>query len=202
MEDNRNPLDRSPAVQQVSDHSLAAHPEQDEQTTRRTVLRWVIRASYGAFGLAFVLPALTLRTLTQRVQGVAAGDTLVYATGDQAGSPLLATAIKSGMAVQAFPKDKTSDSNNLVEVVRISDDAAGVVAFSAICTHLGCSVLGTLTGEGLIICPCHGSEYDPANQAAVRRGPAGRALPGLPINIEADGSIRATGGFTGKVGPD
>jgi len=202
MQDNRNPLDRSPAVQQVSDHSLAPHPEEDAQTTRRTVLRWVIRASYGAFGLAFVLPALTLRTLTQRVQGVAAGDTLVYATGDQAGSPLMATAIKSGTAVQAFPQDKTQDSNNLVEVVRVSDDAAGVVAFSAICTHLGCSVLPALTAEGLIICPCHGSEYDPANQAAVRRGPAGRALPGLPINIEGDGSIRATGGFTGKVGPD
>jgi Rieske Fe-S protein len=149
-----------------------------------------------------VLPAVALRTLRQETKTVAAGDVLVHATGDQAGTPLTAEQMQPGSAAQAFPEGKTEESNNLIEVVRLSEDPASFVAYSAICTHLGCSVLPTLSEDMLIYCPCHASAFDPADNAAVRRGPAGRPLPSVPIEVAANGAIVATGGFSGKVGPE
>jgi rieske iron-sulfur protein len=173
-----------------------------ELESRRHFLLWLIRSSYGAFALAFALPALALRTLTRVTQAVAAGDTLVYASTDRAGVTIHATDLKQGTPVQAFPANKTNDTDNLIELVQLSDDSASIVAYSAICTHLGCTVLARLTDQGYIPCPCHGSQYDPANHAAVVHGPANRALPSLPIRVESDGTITATGGFSGKVGPN
>lgn len=178
---------------------LDAHTR--SMTTRRNVLRWTIRAAYGAFALAFAIPALALRTLTQESQEVAAGDVLVYAAGDREGTPLNVDQIAAGTSVQAFPQDKTEESNNLIEIVRLGEDASSVVAYSAICTHLGCSVLPDLGEDGLIFCPCHASAFDPADNAAVRGGPAGRPLPSLPLTIGADGAIVANGTFSGDVGP-
>lgn len=177
-------------------------PRFDVHPSRRRLLRWLIRAGYGAFALAFALPALALRTLSQERKEVAAGDTFVYATGDKTGQPVLAADLQAGQAAQAFPKGKEDNQENLVEFVKLAGDPASLVAYSAICTHLGCTVLGNLDQNGNILCPCHASLYDPANGAAVLRGPAGRPLPSLPISVAADGSIAATGGFSGPVGPD
>lgn len=181
----------------------AGPPEMDEEMqSRRVFLRWLIRASYGAFALAFALPALALRTLTRETQAVAAGDTLVYASSDRAGVPIKANDIRPDTPVQAFPANKTTETSNLIELVRLTEDQSSLVAYSAICTHLGCSVLARLTDEGYIPCPCHGSQFDPANNARVVHGPASRPLPSLPIRVESDGTIIATAGFSGKVGPD
>jgi Rieske Fe-S protein len=85
-----------------------------------------------------LLPALALRSLTREVQEVAAGDLVVYATGDQAGLPVDVAAIKPDLAVQAFPEAKSDNERNLIELVRLAADLpAGLVAYSAICTHLG-----------------------------------------------------------------
>ncbi|MFC7261873.1 Rieske (2Fe-2S) protein [Streptomyces lutosisoli] len=59
-------------------------------------------------------------------------------------------------------------------------------AFSAICTHLGCTV-NSVSG-GTINCPCHGSKYSIEN-AAVEAGPAPRPLPAKKITVEGN-SIR------------
>lgn len=178
------------------------HAEDREMESRRGFLVWLIRASYGAFALAFALPALALRTLTRETKAVASGDTLVYASSDRSGVPINAGELKPGMPIQAFPADKTTDTNNLVELVQLSDDPSSLVAYSAICTHLGCTVLAQLTDQGYIPCPCHGSQFDPENDARVTQGPANRPLPSLPVRIESDGTIVATGGFSGQVGPD
>jgi rieske iron-sulfur protein len=172
-----------------------------ETSTRRRALLWFIRISLGAFAAAFALPALALRTLRQETKTVAAGDILVHASGSLEGSPLNVDDIASGSAVQAFPEGKTEDAHNLIEIVRLSNDTSSVVAYSAICTHLGCSVLPKLTAESYIPCPCHGSLFDPANNAEVLSGPAGRPLPSLPIEVRDDGTIVAIGEFSGKVGP-
>jgi len=162
----------------------------------------LIRLGYGAFALAFALPALALKTLTSEVQSVAAGDRLVYATGDQAGNPVSVDDIPSGSSVQAFPEGKSDNQNALIELVHLPGNAdPAVVAYSAMCTHLGCSVLAQLNAEGNIVGPCHASVFDPADRAAVLSGPAGRPLPGLPISIESDGAIAAAGSFDGPVGP-
>jgi hypothetical protein len=44
-------------------------PRARERSSRRRALKWVIRAGYGAFALAFVPPALALRSLTQKIEG-------------------------------------------------------------------------------------------------------------------------------------
>lgn len=188
----------------VSNHGL---PEGDRTAAgamlqRRRFLKWLIRLGYGAFALAFAVPALALRTLTQEAKNVAAGDQLVFALGDRAGTPVTLDAIPVNSAVQAFPIGKTGNQNNLIELVRFDGQTdQPVIAFSAICTHLGCSVLAQLNDDGKIVCPCHASIFDPANGAAVVQGPAGRPLPGLPVQIEADGAIVATGTFDAPVGP-
>jgi Rieske Fe-S protein len=56
-------------------------------------------------------------------------------------------------------------------------------AFSATCTHQGCTV-GEVT-EGAITCPCHGSRFAVADGAVVR-GPADAPLP--PVTIAVDGT--------------
>lgn len=190
-----------------SDTDLAVYRAQRQRlqkergANRRRILQWVIGVGTGAFSLALLLPALALRSLTQEVEEVSAGDTLVYATGNQAGLPIDASALEPGAAVQAFPEGKSDNERNLIELVRLAEDLpAGLVAYSAICTHLGCTVLPNLT-EGNILCPCHASLFDPARDAAVIRGPANRPLPALPIEIAEKGEIVAAGGFAGPVGP-
>src|SRR5829696_2290441 len=178
-----------------------AHHE-EQLATRRRVLRWAIRVGTGAFSLALLLPALALRTLTREVQDVTVGDTLVYASGGQAGLPVDIAAIEPVMAVQVFPEGKSDNERNLVELVRLAGDLPmGLVAYSAICTHLGCTVLPQLSEQGYIVCPCHGSVFDPAAAARVVSGPANRPLLALPIEVASDGVVRAAGGFEGPVGP-
>jgi Rieske Fe-S protein len=59
-------------------------------------------------------------------------------------------------------------------------------AFSAICTHQGCTV-GTVA-NGTIDCPCHGSKYRIAD-GSVEAGPAPKPLPAEHIKVEGN-SIR------------
>ncbi|RKN37978.1 ubiquinol-cytochrome c reductase iron-sulfur subunit [Streptomyces hoynatensis] len=61
-------------------------------------------------------------------------------------------------------------------------DETTVVAFSAICTHAGCTVQPD--GEELH-CPCHNSVFDAAT-GEVLDGPAPTALPAIPVKIDAD----------------
>jgi rieske iron-sulfur protein len=175
----------------------------DPLASRRRLLKWLIRIGIGVFALAFALPALALKTLKQQQDEVAAGDVLVYATGNQAGQPVLPDQLQPAQGVQLFPQGKTNNQDNLIELVRLAAGTGvdGLVAYSAICTHLGCSVIATLNSDGHIACPCHGSQFDPANGAAVVHGPAGRPLPSLPIALDPNGGIMANGGFSGPVGP-
>lgn len=64
------------------------------------------------------------------------------------------------------------------------------VAYSAVCTHQGCTV--AYNGEqGTLDCPCHGSVFDPSQEAQPQSGPAQRPLPDIPIEVQ-DGSVVRT----------
>ena len=65
------------------------------------------------------------------------------------------------------------------------------VAYDAICPHAGCTV-GYAPGAKLIVCPCHGSEFDPATGAVVSP-PAPRGLTPIHVAVSADGSLLADG---------
>ena len=210
MSDRRDEFGRpQEAGGEGNEPALSGVPPADEPRTgpvaRRRLLKWVIRAGYAAFGIAFVVPATALRSLSLRTQTVGQGDPLVYApttSGASVGAPLLAADLAVGTGVQVFPEGKQDDQNNLIEVVRVAEGsgAEGLVAYSAICTHLGCAVYAQLDAEGRIACPCHASLFDPANDAAVVGGPAPRPLPGLPIDVNGDGAVVAAGPFEGPVG--
>lgn len=62
------------------------------------------------------------------------------------------------------------------------------VAFDATCTHAGCPVQYD-SGSQLLICPCHGAEFDPAQAAALMQGPAGTPLLAVPIHIDGTGQV-------------
>ena len=80
--------------------------------------------------------------------------------------------------------------------------ADGVVAYSAICAHAGCVVTEWVkaSGKDVLKCPCHNSEYDPAQGGEVIFGPAPRHLAGLPLAL-LDRTITVAGPFAGRVGP-
>jgi cytochrome b6-f complex iron-sulfur subunit len=68
--------------------------------------------------------------------------------------------------------------------VYIYRDHESVQAVSAICTHLGCTILHTMDG---FECPCHGSCY--ADDGTVLSGPAPRALSWYRVERAPDGMI-------------
>jgi ubiquinol-cytochrome c reductase iron-sulfur subunit len=76
-----------------------------------------------------------------------------------------------------------------------------IVAYSKICTHVGCPVALYETTTHHILCPCHQSTFDAATGATVIFGPAPRPLPQLPLAVDSSGYLVARSDFTQPVGP-
>ncbi|ALO07776.1 Ubiquinol-cytochrome c reductase iron-sulfur subunit [Streptomyces venezuelae] len=77
----------------------------------------------------------------------------------------------------------------------------GVVAFSKICTHVGCPISLYEQQTHHVLCPCHQSTFDLSDGARVIFGPAGHALPQLRIGVNDKGFLEALGDFDEPVGP-
>ena len=77
----------------------------------------------------------------------------------------------------------------------------GIVAYSKICTHVGCPVALYEQQTHHLLCPCHQSTFDVADGAKVVFGPAKRPLPQLPITVDDEGYLIAQSDFTEPVGP-
>jgi cytochrome b6-f complex iron-sulfur subunit len=75
----------------------------------------------------------------------------------------------------------TANGPNGKAAVVAQPTAGQVVAFSAICTHMGCTVAPA--GKEYH-CPCHGSVYD-AFTGQVKSGPAPAALTAIPVKVDA-----------------
>jgi thiosulfate dehydrogenase (quinone) large subunit len=110
------------------------------------------------------------------------------ATTAKTGPRLPASAVRLGSSSQlaadsaAIYRDPSDGNPDIV----IRHQSGALSAFSAVCTHTGCTVDFQ---SGVIACPCHGSEFDP-NTGAVLRGPAATPLPVKRV-IERRGSIYA-----------
>jgi ubiquinol-cytochrome c reductase iron-sulfur subunit len=91
------------------------------------------------------------------------------------------------------------DGGTLVSTMNWTID--NIVAYSKICTHVGCPVALYEQTTHHILCPCHQSTFDAANGANVIFGPAARALPQLPLMLDSEGYIAAASDFTQPVGP-
>ncbi|UOZ02500.1 ubiquinol-cytochrome c reductase iron-sulfur subunit [Amycolatopsis sp. WQ 127309] len=129
----------------------------------------------------------TVLTTGATVAGVAVGAVALSACGSSddskpgtaqapiaAGTPLVALAdVPVGQAKAA----KAPDGSDVI-VARTSDSA--VAAFSAICTHQGC----TVAPKGAdLVCPCHGSVFN-ALTGEVKQGPANKPLPAVAVKVE------------------
>ena len=59
----------------------------------------------------------------------------------------------------------------------------GVFAYSAICTHQGCTVSYS-TSSKTLKCPCHGAEFDPNKSGQVVNGPAETPLGKVKVAVK------------------
>jgi nitrite reductase/ring-hydroxylating ferredoxin subunit len=74
-----------------------------------------------------------------------------------------------------------------VNVVLTQPRAGSFKGFSAVCTHQGCIV--DSISDGIIGCPCHGSEFS-IKDGSVVRGPATRPLPPVAIKVEGTSIVQ------------
>ncbi len=106
-----------------------------------------------------------------------------------------------GQAVDQTVLIRVSNENYTTQKGRETWGPKGYIAYSKLCTHLGCPV-GLYEQElQLLVCPCHQSMFNVTNGAVPEFGPAPRPLPQLPLYIDAEGNIRAQDGYDQPVGP-
>jgi rieske iron-sulfur protein len=187
-------------------------------TRRRFTLGILIASAGGALASVFSL----LKVLSPERKGggyvstISPGDKLVHAKGPGTGAPVQASAFNVGDALLVYPAGKSSNPANLVQLIKLREPALkpptkigltdhGFVAYSAICTHLGCTVSWVpnqkTPGASYTECFCHNSIFDPAEGAKVMGGPAPIPLAQIGVKVAGDGSLVFTSDFTGPIGP-
>ncbi|WP_456787369.1 cytochrome bc1 complex Rieske iron-sulfur subunit [Cellulomonas sp. P5_C5] len=139
---------------------------------------------------------------------------------DPTGRPIKAADVTIGSVFHVIPEDLHEAEHPLDEkakavVLLVRLDPAdlteaedrkgwsydGIVAYSKICTHVGCPVALYEQQTHHLLCPCHQSTFDVADGAKVVFGPAKRPLPQLPITVDDEGYLIAQSDFTEPVGP-
>lgn len=203
-------------------HSLASTDEEraafwgevergEEELTRRGLLLKMAGASVAFLGAALLFP---IRSLGPR-PGRGFKET-PYRRGvrlvDDSNRPILATDIGTDSVITAFPENHTDAADAPTLLIRPSAKVKarpgredwtpdGLVAYSKLCTHVGCPVGLYQAGEHLLLCPCHQSTFNVLDGARPVFGPAARSLPQLPLRIDHDGHVVATGDFSSPTGP-
>lgn len=75
----------------------------------------------------------------------------------------------------------------------IARDSGGLYAMTVTCTHQGCEVEPSGSGNSVVLnCPCHGSRFD--RNGAVVRGPAGAPLVHFAVDVDSAGNVTVHGG--------
>jgi ubiquinol-cytochrome c reductase iron-sulfur subunit len=183
-----------------------------EEMSRRRLLFRLLLGAAGALGLAAIFPIRSL--------GRAPGASLFrteWRSGlrlvDVDGNLVTRDTLEVDSFTTVFPEDAVGSGDSQAVLIRVppgslqlpADRLAGApdgyVAYSKICTHAGCALGLYLARVYQLRCPCHQSTFDVLNGAQPVYGPAARALPQLPIEIDPDGTMRALGDFTAPVGP-
>lgn len=186
--------------------------------------RPLIKRTLGlALGLTSLSPLLLLRDLGP-VPGKEleetnwrAGVRLVTDPGDR---PIKASDLEVGAVAQTQPafaegrkrtlNDIAKDSVLLIrlrpedfnlDAERLSWTHEGIIAFSKICSHMGCAVALYEQQTKHLLCPCHQSTFDVTRAAKVIFGPAARPLPQLAITVDSEGYLVAKAPFNEPVGP-
>jgi ubiquinol-cytochrome c reductase iron-sulfur subunit len=142
---------------------------------------------------------------------------------DPSGRPIKASDVTLGSAFHVIPEELADLSHHdgyleekakaIVLLMRMPQDVLveaddrkdwsydGIVAYSKVCTHVGCPVALYEQQTHHLLCPCHQSQFDVSEGAKVIFGPAARPLPQLPITVDEEGYLIARSDFTEPVGP-
>jgi len=186
--------------------------------------RSLIKKSLGAaLGLSALSPLLLLRDL-----GPLPGKELekttwksgTYLVTDPGNRRIKASDLEVGAVAQVLPEIEDPEHRKLSDVAKDAvllirlrpqefnleaDKLAmthdGIIAFSKICSHMGCAVALYEQQTKHLLCPCHQSTFDVTRAAKVIFGPSARPLPQLDITIDNDGFLVARQPFSEPVGP-
>jgi ubiquinol-cytochrome c reductase iron-sulfur subunit len=217
--ENRHPQRSSDEARSEVLETLAAGGAAS-QLARRPMIKYTLGGALGLFALPLVvqlagglgpLPKAELSTTFWRK-----GMRLMR---DPAMTPIKASDVTRGSVFHVLPEGIDKSAHVLEEkakaaVILLSLDPAlievpkerdwghdGIVAYSKICTHVGCPVglYEQLTHH--LLCPCHQSTFDVTRDCKVIFGPAHRPLPQLEITVDAEGYLVAAAPFQQPVGP-
>jgi ubiquinol-cytochrome c reductase iron-sulfur subunit len=186
--------------------------------------RSLIKRTLGAaLGLSAVSPLLLFRDL-----GPLPGNDLketswksgTYLVTDPGDRRIRASDLEVGAVAQVLPETDDPEHRKLNDIAkdavllirlrpeefnldaeRLSWTHEGIIAFSKICSHMGCAVALYEQQTKHLLCPCHQSTFDVTRAAKVIFGPAARPLPQLNISVDAEGYLVAREPFNEPVGP-
>jgi quinol---cytochrome c reductase iron-sulfur subunit len=226
MNDHEKSEDRH--LQRSSDENRAAavtvlkEGAEDSAIGRRGVLQGAMIGALALFPLAIIVPIVGNVGGDWNVSQFAhtmwrKGTRL---TTDPSGRPIKASDVTIGSVFHVIP-DKLEEQEHpldekakaIVLMVRLNPEDLkeseerkswsynGIVAYSKICTHVGCPVALYEQQTHHLLCPCHQSTFDVADGAKVVFGPAKRPLPQLPITVDDEGYLIAQSDFDEPVGP-
>ena len=187
---------------------------------RRPLIKRTLGAALGLVGLGPIIMLRDLGPLPEKElekTSWKAGTRLVTDPGDR---PIKASELEVGVVVQTLPEVDHPEHRSLNDIAkdpvllirlrpedfnldaeRLSWTYEGIIAFSKICSHMGCAVALYEQSTHHLLCPCHQSTFDVTRAAKVIFGPAARPLPQLAITVDSEGYLIAKQPFTESVGP-
>jgi ubiquinol-cytochrome c reductase iron-sulfur subunit len=184
----------------------------EEPIRRRRFLLRMLGAAVGALGVAALFPIRSLGPRPGRSLFRTAWEPGLRVVTEQ-GRLVRADEMNVGEVLTVFPEGHAGRADSQTVLIRLESGRIDVrgeregwapdghVAYSKICTHAGCPVGLYETSTNQLLCPCHQSAFDVIDEAKPIFGPATRALPQLPLEIDFDGYLRAQGDFSEPVGP-
>jgi ubiquinol-cytochrome c reductase iron-sulfur subunit len=225
----RHPLRSSDTDREESLAALTTGTE-DSGIARRPLIRNSLLGAMGALALPAVVALRDLGPLPGDVLYSTVWREGMRVVNDVSGTPIKPEWVRVGQLINAEPEiffngepygEETIEGHEqLVEktkaaiiVVRMQPDditpiaerenwgVDGILAYSKICTHVGCPISLWEQQTHHLLCPCHQSTFDLADNGKVIFGPAARALPQLPLAVDDEGYLIATSDFEEPVGP-
>ncbi len=182
------------AQQRQTSYKAQIAAQRRAMENRRNFLWGIVAGGLGMLGITVAAKVLHFGddTSTPVQTGGSNGGTTTQTTPSTGSG----TTTGSGSS-NAIAQESAVPTNSAVTFTIPSNGDPGVLihlnngkfaCFDATCTHAGCPVQFD-PSTSYLICPCHGAEFDPANNAAVVGGPTNTPLTSVPINISSTGAI-------------
>jgi ubiquinol-cytochrome c reductase iron-sulfur subunit len=205
----REALEPDPEEEDAAEEALekGAH-----EIGRRRFLVRIGGAAAASLGVAALFPIRSLggRPGLELVK-TAWGDGVKVVDSD--GNLVTADEVGEGEVKTVFPQGHVGSGDAVAVLIGLPPGAnepipgregwslGGLVAYSKLCTHVGCPVGLYEPTRRLLFCPCHQSVFDIPIGARPIGGPATRALPQLPLGVDQNGFLIAKGDFSEAPGP-